>query len=388
MGGRCAKRFLLKVKVEYKGSLKWWTNRTNLACSNVAQYGNDGCTLGPFIAGVCCGSIIMPTHGLWKINLVVTKRDELDFSGNPNDYINVRFGSTSRSTALVARCMNSRALGKHSIRHEIEHFVVGSSFAYSFEFSSTNVDETKHLIVECGTYVQQTPPPLELLDEKTQRVLSDYVKMLRLQMKQGEARQAVLLEELIKAEESSCDQWDTSVFNGTRQRFDRKICIALLRAEIQKEIDAQVAGVRELEHEQRLRREQKKREQGKGDSVSAFIESTRVASTQGTFNEETTKRRNAGFIDPTVAQELGADEALRKRQLSAEELAEIKRDEKVAAAKARYIHRKRSANCVSDEEAKTLVNQKVEVYSENLASGDWEPYLIADQNGATMARAW
>ena len=294
----------------------------------------------------------------------MTKRNEYDFSGNPNDYVNVRFGSTSRSTSLVARCMNSRAPGKPGIRHEIVHRVVGASFAYCFEFSSTNVNELHHLVVERGSYVQETPPPLVLLDEKTQRVLSDFVKVQRLQMKQGEARQAVLLEELIKAEEAKDKTWDTAVLNGTLQRYDRHTVIGLLRAEIQREIDAQVAGVRHLEHEERLRREQKLREQGKGDSVSAFI-----ASTQEMVKNKAVDRRKAGVIDPSIAEGMGAVEAVQKRPRTADEIAGAKRDEKVKAAKARYIQRKRSANCVSDEEAKTLVNQKVEVYSEEL--GKW-----------------
>ncbi|RHY27789.1 hypothetical protein DYB32_006528 [Aphanomyces invadans] len=67
-------------------------------------------------------------------------------------------------------------------------------------------------------------------------VLSEYVKMLRVQSQQGNHRCASLLEELIKVESSHAELWDSKVLHGHAQRFPRLTYAIHLREAIQHEI--------------------------------------------------------------------------------------------------------------------------------------------------------
>ena len=71
-------------------------------------------------------------------------------------------------------------------------------------------------------------------DRKTRiRVLSSYIKTLRVEESQGKLRLTKLLEELIIVENATQRVWDSAVVvHNLRQRFNREMLVRVLRAEI------------------------------------------------------------------------------------------------------------------------------------------------------------
>ena len=86
--------------------------------------------------------------------------------------------------------------------------------AYKFEFASSSENPDEHFVVQQGYFYQKSMEPLEIVDIDTGRVLSDYVKSVRLEEKQGKLRSTNLITELIAAEENEGEFWDSGALFG------------------------------------------------------------------------------------------------------------------------------------------------------------------------------
>ena len=84
------------------------------------------------------------------------------------------------------------------------------------------------MVIEAGSYDQTELPPLDC-QPGTNRVLSSFVKMMRIDQMTGKGQFARFLSELILAEESS-DEWhDSNSFLGTEQRYKRIDFVKLMK---------------------------------------------------------------------------------------------------------------------------------------------------------------
>ena len=84
-------------------------------------------------------------------------------------------------------------------RYEFTHGMSTDTLAWRFEFMSSTEDPSSHFVVEQGAYAPRDIPDLETTDGSN-RVISSYVKQLRLEMNSGSMKYANWLAELIKAE--------------------------------------------------------------------------------------------------------------------------------------------------------------------------------------------
>ena len=84
-------------------------------------------------------------------------------------------------------------------RYEFTHGMSTDTLAWRFEFMSSTEDPSSHFVVEQGAYAPRDIPALETTDGSN-RVISSYVKQLRLEMNSGSMKYANWLAELIKAE--------------------------------------------------------------------------------------------------------------------------------------------------------------------------------------------
>lgn len=75
------------------------------------------------------------------------------------------------------------------------------------------------------------------LIQREDHFVSELVKTLRLQSEHNSSQRcAELLEELILVEKSREATWDSSLFHGHTQRFQRDHYVQMLRTEIKKEV--------------------------------------------------------------------------------------------------------------------------------------------------------
>ena len=254
---------LRKVNIVHEGWIDWWSLRDSSQTAGIDQFQVENVQLGNATFGVIQGRIVFPKHGVWKLNFTVTKADELSASsGDPNDFVIVRMGTSAMSMALVGKYHNVRAPGEPGVRYQIEKDVTGQKISFRFELASSSDNVETHMMVTRGRFKQMKPPPLEQIGDDPKHVLSSYVKMQRIEEKQGKARGAILLTELIKVERLGEDKlksgddtktndgstspkiqsplrhtwFDTKVVNGFEQRFDRQHLARFLRDELKREM--------------------------------------------------------------------------------------------------------------------------------------------------------
>ena len=210
------------------------------AAEATAAMAPDGSVkLGMAYMGVCQGRIKLPQHGVWVLRFTVSKEDEWGpEQGDDSDQVVVHIGPSLQALEKVGEYKNRRAPGQRSIRYKIEQQFVGAFAAFRFEWKCTNNDAAAaahHLVVSAGTFVQGKIPPMEVM-EGGRRVLSDHVKMVRLEAAQGKTRTTQLLEELVKIDDSRAPLWDCQLWHhGVAQRFQRKDLRALLRHRLKAE---------------------------------------------------------------------------------------------------------------------------------------------------------
>ena len=122
-----------------------------------------------------------------------------------------------------------------AVLYDIRFPFRGDTLAYRFEFSSSSIDTKKHLAVSVGQFEEHELEGLELVDNpdsKRQRVLSAYVKTMRIDEQQGKFRETKLLEELVSIEESTSRWWDSDIVSKVPQRYERDYFLRILKAEI------------------------------------------------------------------------------------------------------------------------------------------------------------
>jgi hypothetical protein len=262
--------------VKYTGVLPWWTSRDyRLSSNNLEMYGSDstlgglsfepedpnkipdetyqnGITLGEDTSGFCLGVFDFPKNGLWEllipISLSVRSEDD-DEPGNENDFISIRIGPTLGSMTYVGTYYNKINPDTGSVLYDVKHVMRGKKCAFRFDFSSSTSDKAKHLAVGTGLYEEFTMKALEQIpDPKNrgrERLISSYVKTIKIENMQQSMYETKLLEELISLEDCESKHWDSTIITKYPQRYSREFFLRILRAEILCEIKRNKALAKE-----------------------------------------------------------------------------------------------------------------------------------------------
>lgn len=197
-----------------------------------------GVTLGNEYNGVCCGSLLLPKDSLWIISVTITKQGQGEEYKNifEQDSVVVKFGPTQTSLQTIATYYNRINPQTGTVLYDLKYVFRGNALAYRFEFHSLTNDTKRHLAVCTGIYEEYEIEDLEKVsdpkDMKKTRVLSSYVKMIRMEEKKGKLRETKLLEELIDVENSNSVFWDSQTLNFTLQRYHKEYFLRILKAEI------------------------------------------------------------------------------------------------------------------------------------------------------------
>ncbi len=180
----------------------------------------QGIGLGTAMAGNFMGLIELPKFAVWTIEFVIVKRNpnREEGQGDPADWVTVKLGTALKNVSEVKVVRNLVDEETGELRHEIKHTIRCKDLAYKFEFASSSANSDEHFWVERGSYSQKSMEPLEVTDIETGRVLSDYVKQIRIEEKQGKLRSSNLVTELIAAEEDKGDYWDSGALFGVFQK--------------------------------------------------------------------------------------------------------------------------------------------------------------------------
>jgi len=92
---------------------------------------------------------------------------------------------------------------------------LGNQLAYRFDFSSSSTDPEKHLAICTGLFEEYEVKELETVHDETgtgrDRVISSFVKMIRVEESQGKLRLSKLIEELMELENSQNPTWDSDI---------------------------------------------------------------------------------------------------------------------------------------------------------------------------------
>ena len=297
---------LKTVNIVHEGWLNWWSNKDPSQTVGVNQWNVENVVLGKCTFGVIQGRVELPKMGLWQIDFLVTKADELaPMSGDPNDFITVRMGGSAMSLDLVGKFNNVRAPGQAGVRYAVSRQHQGIRFTYRFEMASSNENVEEHMLVMRGRFRQIEQPPLEVIDPKKGHVLSSYVKALRLERKQGKARGTVLLEELIKLEKAGPEvkHWDSLVVNGHFQRFEKDSLAAYIRDELKRQMGMERKAA---DREAAARKERDEAEQARSDGVT--VENHAMASVQFREREKERARRMTELVREDRHEKTDVDE--------------------------------------------------------------------------------
>jgi len=182
----------------------------------------QGAALGDGLFGYVMGEISLPKFDLYSISFAVSKRSPyLLKQGDSTDTVTVKLGPTLKNLVSVAVIKNVPNEYSGQIRYEVEHTLRTGKLAYRFEWNSQSDNVDEHMSVEAGRYVVKEVEPLETV-AGSNRVVSSFVKMLRIEESQGKSREARWLTELIAAEESEDKEWDSSSLSGFKQRYVEK----------------------------------------------------------------------------------------------------------------------------------------------------------------------
>ncbi|ETV78254.1 hypothetical protein H257_08428 [Aphanomyces astaci] len=246
------------VKKISTGLLDWWKSRDVSTSLGVSLARDDATWIGLDPGnrrGILRGAVLLPTHALWKLRfeIAMVKPRDMDVDAalfTPEDRVTVSFGLTSGTVGQIGSFSaiddNGRLCGAHSIVQDY----VGSRLSYCIEFFRSSTSTMSHTVVVlglavAGTFTQDDYTAADANPQSAavvhhagggSHVLSEYVKMLRVQAQQGNHRCASLLEELIKVELSDAEVWDSNVLHGHAQRFPRLTYATQLRQAIQHEI--------------------------------------------------------------------------------------------------------------------------------------------------------
>lgn len=186
--------------------------------------------------GFCMGTLTLPKPIMWSISFLVTRKGASEKYAGPDksDFVTVKLGHNLQNLKTIGIYYNKVNPENGAVLYDIKYQCSGSSLSYRFEFSSGSLKANHHLVVSAGTFEEYEVLPLETIDilNGRERVLSSYVKMLRLNEAQGKHRLTKLIEELLNSEESDLAGWDSEVIQNYPQRYRREFFLRVLRAEI------------------------------------------------------------------------------------------------------------------------------------------------------------
>lgn len=197
---------------------------------------SNGVTLGEARAGHCVGHVPMPKLALWNIMLSASVQ-----SGGPSnefyETVTVFLGSDMGSLVRVGSFDNSVNPETNAVLYDVMHPLRSDNVSFRFEFASTSGLAGGHMCVSVGFYEQFEMKPLQVLPDPKgtstrERVLSSFVKTLRIDEKQGKFRETQLLEELIALESSTAEFWDSDLVSHAPQRYSRIYYLRILKVEI------------------------------------------------------------------------------------------------------------------------------------------------------------
>lgn len=250
-----------------------------------AEAYSNGVTLAQdCVTGHICGSILLPKDTIWTLSLTITRQnlknidipttdsnkldsiietsdvdvnlqnsmnDSQNLSSrtptqkkspqyeklhDPTDFVKVQLGPNLNSLITINTYYNKPNPLTGTVLYDVPYTFRGKEFSFRFDFSSSSKDEAKHLAVCTGIYEEFEVEELEVYPDPKNpnrlRVLSSFVKMMRVEESSGLLRETRLLEELIAVENSTGEYWDTSILSHTKQRFNRDFFIRLLKAEL------------------------------------------------------------------------------------------------------------------------------------------------------------
>lgn len=258
---------LNKTVLKVFGPMPWYKFHSKKLSNNILQYGTgkamgtvsfepedpnaekdevlfNGVTLGEGNIGYCVGVVSLPKVSTWSILIPISEQEifgggDGDGLRDETDFVSVRIGPTLATMAFVGTFFNKINPETGSVLYDALHVVRGNTVAFRFDFSSSSRSPERHLSVGPGLYEEYHVKDLETVKDPSdttgrgrERVVSSFVKMLRVEERQGKLRETKLLEELIDAETSTSAIWDSEVVNHTRQRYSRDFFLRILRAEV------------------------------------------------------------------------------------------------------------------------------------------------------------
>lgn len=187
-------------------------------------------------SGFVLGTLELSRPGIWSISLIVARKGSHAkyISPDEKDHVVIRMGHNLQNLKLIGTYYNRINPETGAVLYDVKYLVRGKTLAYRFEFSSSSLDVKKHLMVSSAIYEEYEMLPLEVVDviSGREKVLSSYVKMLRLEDTQGKMRLTKLLEELLNCEDSKEVNWDSEILQHYPQRYNRDYFLRILRAEI------------------------------------------------------------------------------------------------------------------------------------------------------------
>ena len=229
---------LRKTYQEKSGTINWWLSREASVCSGVICYGpkREGVAHGACQAGVVQGTMRLPAFNIWNITLRVSSIFNSSLDDNGDNSVKVFLGNDKRSLNHIGVYRAKSEAGEELGVQTITCSIVGAAFSYRFEFKSNDTDTTTgHMAIVSGRFDAEAADS-SLIQSESKHMLSDFVKMLRIQQYQASHRTTSLLEELVRVEGSRAEMWDSRVLHGHDQRFKRLDYAKQLRAAIKDEI--------------------------------------------------------------------------------------------------------------------------------------------------------
>ncbi|KAJ1446334.1 hypothetical protein M885DRAFT_546980 [Pelagophyceae sp. CCMP2097] len=372
---------LRAVLERHEGPINWWASRTTAACRGVEQWrSNDmvdasnlelntvdsahdsklqGLLHGDVCTAVISGEMQFPKLDMYTVQFVVTKKDSSKGLGDSMDRCTIKLGTSARTLQVVEVILNQLDEYAGAARYDVSHSMRCDRLAYRFEFMSSSDESQTHFVVEQGDFSTKTLEPLEVSDGSN-RVVSSFVKQLRVEALQGEQRYAGWLAELISAEDKLEEDgkrrpsvklepqklkgaaaprgmWDSAAIHGVPQRFPHGTFVNLLRTDLELLADEENAK--------------------SNTSVSD------VPDENDTVVSEVTSRSQRRALKKRP---LGEDAAGTKERL---------RDETVKASALRYLRRKRLSQQPAIDAGRAIVGRALEIFDED--SQKWAHNLIS-----------
>ena len=161
-------------------------------------------------------------------------KEELSYE---EDFVTVRLGPDVASLKYIGTYRYKINPETGTILFDIKEVVKCKKMAFRFDFSVTNEEAPYQLAVEIGRYEEYEVPEMEWKEDRhnpgREIGLSSFVVHQRLVRSMGTSHQVRLLEELIKAEESTDTYFETDCMeNGVMRRYLRARFLKMVKAEL------------------------------------------------------------------------------------------------------------------------------------------------------------